>query len=58
VPKIALFESHYQHYEARFEKHEAAYIMELLALRLNMPWYGWEISLRWRRTTALPKAKP
>lgn len=38
MPKVAPFEAHHQHYEAWFEKHEAAYISELLALRAFVPW--------------------
>jgi len=40
MPKVAPFEAHHQHYEAWFEKHEAAYISELLALRPFVPWDG------------------
>lgn len=34
------FESHTQRYEDWFEKHEAAYLSELLALRPFVPWTG------------------
>nr|WP_305907647.1 class I SAM-dependent methyltransferase [Methylomarinum sp. Ch1-1]MDP4520414.1 class I SAM-dependent methyltransferase [Methylomarinum sp. Ch1-1] len=40
MPKIAPFEDHHLRYEAWFEKHEAAYISELLALRPFVPWRG------------------
>ena len=39
-PKTAPFDAHHQRYEAWFEKHEAAYISELLALRPFVPWQG------------------
>jgi SAM-dependent methyltransferase len=40
MPRVAPFETHHQRYEAWFEKHEAAYISELLALRPFVPWEG------------------
>jgi ubiquinone/menaquinone biosynthesis C-methylase UbiE len=40
VPRVAPFEAHHERYEAWFEKHEAAYISELLALRPFVPWEG------------------
>lgn len=40
MPRIAPFETHHQRYEAWFDKHEAAYISELLALRPFVPWVG------------------
>ena len=40
MPRSAPFEAHHQRYEAWFEKHEAAYISELLALRPFVPWEG------------------
>ncbi|MEJ2382627.1 MAG: class I SAM-dependent methyltransferase [Gammaproteobacteria bacterium] len=40
MPRAAAFEAHHQRYEAWFEKHEAAYISELLALRPFVPWEG------------------
>jgi len=40
VPRVGPFEAHPQRYEAWFEKHEAAYISELLALRPFVPWEG------------------
>lgn len=40
MPRVAPFEAHHQRYEAWFEKHEAAYISELLALRPFVPWAG------------------
>jgi SAM-dependent methyltransferase len=45
VPRVAPFEAHSQRYEAWFEKHEAAYISELLALRPFVPWEGWGIEI-------------
>ena len=40
MPRVAPFETHHERYEAWFEKHEAAYISELLALRPFVPWQG------------------
>ncbi len=40
MPRVAPFETHHQRYEVWFEKHEAAYISELLALRPFVPWEG------------------
>lgn len=40
MPRAVAFETHHQRYEAWFEKHEAAYISELLALRPFVPWEG------------------
>ena len=40
MPRVAPFEAHHQRYEAWFEKHEAAYLSELLALRPFVPWEG------------------
>lgn len=40
MPRTAAFEAHHQRYETWFEKHEAAYISELLALRAFVPWEG------------------
>ena len=40
MPRVAPFETHHQRYEAWFEKHEPAYISELLALRPFVPWEG------------------
>ena len=40
MPRVAPFEAHHRRYEAWFEKHEAAYISELLALRPFLPWVG------------------
>jgi len=37
VSKATSFEAHHQRYEAWFEKHEAAYLSELLALRPFVP---------------------
>ena len=38
MPRVAPFEAHSPRYEAWFEKHEAAYVSELLALRPFVPW--------------------
>ncbi|MBS4051563.1 MAG: methyltransferase domain-containing protein [Methylomonas sp.] len=40
MPRVAPFETHHQRYEAWFEKHQAAYISELLALRAFVPCEG------------------
>ena len=40
MPKAAPFERHHARYEAWFDKHEAAYLSELLALRPFVPWEG------------------
>ena len=40
MPRVAPFEAHHQRYEAWFEKHEAAYISEFLALRPFVPREG------------------
>lgn len=40
MAKSTPFEAHHQRYEAWFDKHEAAYISELLALRPLVPWEG------------------
>ena len=40
MPGFAPFEIHHERYDAWFEKHEAAYISELLALRPFVPWQG------------------
>lgn len=40
MPRVAPFEDHHERYEAWFQKHEAAYISELLALRPFVPWAG------------------
>ncbi|MCK9214048.1 MAG: class I SAM-dependent methyltransferase [Rhodoferax sp.] len=45
MPRVAPFETHHQRYEAWFEKHELAYISELLALRPFVPWEGWGIEI-------------
>ncbi len=46
MPRVASFETHHQRYEMWLEKHEAAYISELLALRLFVPWGGRGIEIR------------
>jgi SAM-dependent methyltransferase len=45
MPRVAPFETHHQRYEAWFEKHELAYISELLALRPFVPGEGWGIEI-------------
>lgn len=40
MPRDALFEANHQRYEAWFDKHEAAYLSELLSLRPFVPWEG------------------
>jgi ubiquinone/menaquinone biosynthesis C-methylase UbiE len=45
MPRIAPFETHHQRYETWFEKHQAAYISELLALRPFVPWAGMGIEI-------------
>ncbi len=40
MSEVSPFEAHHPRYEAWFDKHEAAYISELLALRLFVPWVG------------------
>ncbi len=44
-PQVAPFEAHHQRYEAWFDKHEAAYVSELLALRLFVPWQGYGLEI-------------
>ena len=38
MPRTAPFETHHERYESWFDKHEAAYVSELLALRLSCRW--------------------
>ena len=40
MPRDAPFEAHHQRYEAWFDKHQFAYLSELLALRPFVPWEG------------------
>lgn len=40
MPRVAPFETHHQRYDAWFEKHEPAYLSELLAVRPFVPWEG------------------
>lgn len=40
MAKTDAFEARHQRYDAWFEKHEAAYLSELLALRPFVPWAG------------------
>lgn len=44
-PQIAPFEAHHQRYEAWFDKHEAAYVSELLALRPFVPCQGYGLEI-------------
>lgn len=37
---LAAFETHHERYEAWFDRHEAAYLSELLAVRALLPWQG------------------
>ncbi|MBE0621196.1 MAG: class I SAM-dependent methyltransferase [Burkholderiales bacterium] len=45
MPRVAPFETHHQRYEDWFDKHEAAYLSELLALRPFVPWEGWGVEI-------------
>lgn len=45
MPRIAPFEAHHARYEAWFDEHQAAYISELLALRLFVPLQGQGIEI-------------
>ncbi len=45
MPRVAPFENHHQRYEAWFEKHRAAYISELLALRPFVPCEGYGVEI-------------
>lgn len=45
MARVGPFESHHQRYEAWFEKHQAAYISELLALRPFVPWQGYGLEI-------------
>lgn len=40
MARAAAFEQHHQRYEDWFERHEAAYVSELLAMRAFVPWQG------------------
>ena len=40
MKKAAPFQAHHERYEAWFDRHQAAYISELLALRPFVPWNG------------------
>lgn len=40
MPRTEPFEMHHARYEAWFERHDAAYVSELLALRAFVPWKG------------------
>ena len=39
MPRIEPFEAHAERYDAWFERHQASYVSELLALRPFVPWY-------------------
>lgn len=45
MARVAAFESHHLRYEAWFERHQAAYITELLALRPFVPWQGYGLEI-------------
>lgn len=45
VAKTAAFDANHRRYEAWFEKHESAYLSELLALRPFVPWQGLGIEI-------------
>ena len=45
MPRVAPFEAHHERYDRWFEKHQAAYISELLALRPFVPWDGQGIEI-------------
>lgn len=40
MPRVTAFDDHALRYEAWFERHPAAYLSELLALRALVPWCG------------------
>ena len=40
MPRIAQFEAHHERYDSWFERHDAAYYSELLAVRALLPWDG------------------
>ncbi len=40
MPRVAPFDTRWSRYEAWFQRHEAAYLSELLALRAFLPWSG------------------
>jgi SAM-dependent methyltransferase len=39
-PRVAPFVHHHERYETWFERHDAAYLSELLAVRALLPWAG------------------
>ncbi len=45
MPKAAPFEAYHQRYETWFEKHQAAYISELLAMRPFVSWEGYGLEI-------------
>jgi SAM-dependent methyltransferase len=45
MPGADAFGAHHRRYENWFEKHEAAYLSELLALRAFVPWEGYGIEI-------------
>jgi len=40
MPRIAPFEAHHERYDSWFDRHDAAYYSELLAVRALLPWDG------------------
>lgn len=40
TPRVEPFVRHHRRYEAWFERHEPAYLSELLAVRALLPWHG------------------
>jgi SAM-dependent methyltransferase len=40
MTRVAPFDAHWSRYEVWFQRHEAAYLSELLALRAFVPWSG------------------
>ena len=40
MPEVTPFDDHTARYDAWFERHQAAYLSELLALRAFVPWWG------------------
>ena len=46
MPRIAAFEAHSERYEAWFARNEAAYLSELLAVRVFLPWSGRGLEIR------------
>jgi len=40
MPELTSFDTHHEHYEAWFTRHDVAYHSELLAVRALLPWQG------------------